>query len=120
MTCPSSACSANSSWSVPSVCPGAQPMQHFLLAHRADPTGHTLAAGLVAKEGRNAQQDGLHIDRLIQDHHHPRPQAGPDRPHARKGQGRIQLLGEDKRPGGATEQHRLQGAPIAYPARQGQ
>ena len=91
----------------PQSVPSAQPMQHFLLAYRTDPAGYTLATGLVPKEGRNTQQDGLHIDRLIQDHHHPRPQAGTNRPHTRKGQGRIQLLGEDKRAGGAPEQHRL-------------
>jgi hypothetical protein len=91
----------------PQSVPAAQSVQHFLLAHRADATGHTLAAGLVPKESRNTQQDGLHVDRLIQDHHHPRPQAGTDSSHTRKGQGRIELLGEDKRTGGATEQHRL-------------
>ena len=55
----------------PQSVPSAQPLQHFLLAYRTDPAGYTLATGLVPKEGRNTQQDGLHIDRLVQDHYYP-------------------------------------------------
>jgi hypothetical protein len=47
--------------------PGAQTMQQFLLAGCSHAAGHALTTGLVTKEGRDAEQNGLQINRIVKD-----------------------------------------------------
>ncbi len=73
-----------------------QPLQRFLLAHHADAAGNALAAGFMAEETGDAQQDAAQIHRVVKQHDHAGTKRGADGARAFKGERRIQLLGRNK------------------------
>ena len=83
-----------------------EPGQELLLADRADPAGHALAARLVAEERGDPAQRAGEVDRLVEDHDHPGSERRIDRPGAFERQRRVERLGSDEDPGRPAEQDR--------------
>ena len=93
-----------------------QALQRFLLAYHADAARDALAAGFMAKETGDAQQDATEVNRLIKQHDHAGAKTGADGASVFEGERVIQLVWSDKRPGRAPQKNRLQLAVAGYAA----
>ena len=88
------------------------PVQRLLLPYGADPARHALAAGLVAEELRDAQQDAGAAARVSSKASTtPEPSVVPGLPGALEGERDVQLVGAYETAGRAAEQDRPQLAP---------
>ena len=85
-----------------------QSLQRFLLAHHADAARNALAAGFMAEETRDAQQNLAQIDRVIEQHDHAGTQRGADGARAFKSERRIEFVRPDKSSGRAAQKNCLQ------------
>src|ERR1035437_3686651 len=92
--------------------------KRLLLTDRADTARDALAAALVAKKLRDAQENALQVDTVVERHHNAGAKRRADGPHALKGQRRIQLGWRNERAGRASEQYSFQPSVASEAARQ--
>ena len=85
-----------------------QPRDQLLLADRADPARHALAAGLVAEELGDPAQQGGHGHRVVKNEHDAGAEGRPRCAHSLEGQRHVERAGADEHAGRAAEQHRLE------------
>src|SRR6266568_1896772 len=74
---------------------GEQSFQNLLLPRRAHPARDALPARLVAEKARDAQEDRLHVRRLIEDDDRARPERRSDRAGPLEAQRNVELLGRE-------------------------
>ena len=101
-----------------SICPTArQPGERLVLADRAHPARHALAARFVAEEVGDPPQHRHHVGPLVEDADHPGAERDPGGGGALEGQFDPGLIGADEGPRRSTQQDRL-GRRSARPAQQ--
>src|ERR1700744_242070 len=84
--------------------------QRLLLAYRAYAAGHALAAGFVAEEAGDAQQDAGQIDGVVEGQHHARAQRDLVGADALEGKRDVEFVTAHESTCRAAEQYRLQGS----------
>src|SRR5260370_11261510 len=94
------------------------PLEDLLLSLRAHAARHALSARFVAEEPRDAQQDWLHVCRVVEHDDGAGPERRADRTRALEAERHVELSFGHERTGGAPPQHSPQLPALAHAARE--